>query len=375
MSLITKISSTLAISGFKAKLQGWIFKKKLLKFSGRYAWEPEACFYCPEMCRFSCPVAEARRDNTVTPRAKMSLLHLAERGFSDEQVAGSSEQRLWVLEQCSGCGRCTEYCVYENRVAMNLGKGRGEHFARQSLRAASQGREPDLIDLKAFNAMLDELTALKGVVLLCEPGRKQWWLDRPKLLGALGAESVCDAKLFQKEWMWGKLGPSQIEAVGDALSECTQLWVESPEAGWFLARAVKDELEALNAEIRVVWQRFFSEFSQLELPPGTSLHESFFLARHFPRLGYSIPMYERGLMPFHSGWNMLDCGGEGFYRLAHPATAATMGSRFLFDLSKDGRKVERLICQNLSCVEHLKGQTGAEVIYWLDELDRKAELR
>src|SRR5262245_45637674 len=134
MSLIQKISSTLGISGFKSSLRSWIFKKKLLKFSGRFRWEPEACFYCPEMCRFSCPVAETLRDNTVTPRGKMSLLHLAERGFSAERVAGSESQRLWFLDQCTGCGRCTEYCVYENDVATHLRQARAEHFARETAR-------------------------------------------------------------------------------------------------------------------------------------------------------------------------------------------------------------------------------------------------
>ena len=67
MSLIATISST---------LKTWVFKKKASggSASSLPAGALEACYYCPEMCRFACPVAETLRDNTVTPRGKMSLL-------------------------------------------------------------------------------------------------------------------------------------------------------------------------------------------------------------------------------------------------------------------------------------------------------------
>ena len=78
-------------------LKTWVFKKKLLQFSGRYPRDPQACFYCPEMCRFSCDVAEALRADTVTPRGKMSLLHLINQGHSITDIAGNSEQMLWYL--------------------------------------------------------------------------------------------------------------------------------------------------------------------------------------------------------------------------------------------------------------------------------------
>lgn len=347
MKLIQSISST---------LRTWIFKKKLLKFSDRYRMDPQACFYCPEMCRFSCPVAETLRTNTVTPRGKMSLLHLAERGVPVEQVAGSEAEREWFLEQCTGCGRCTEYCVYEIDVASNL---RAERAKRMSVGSPAA---------KAVVKCVDELKGLSGTVLLCEPGRADWWRSNGKLLEKLGVRTVSEAVLPHREWSWGKLSDAEVEEIGEALSGCSQIWAESPEAGWFLAKAVREEREALKAEVRVVWQRLFTEFAGLELGADVSVHESYHLTRLFPRLGISIPMYERGLLPFHSGWNVIDCGGEGFYPHAHPEHAREMGVRFLHDLRKDGRNVERIICQSLSCVEHLKALTESKVTYWLDEL-------
>lgn len=350
MKLIRSISST---------LKTWVFKKKLLKFSDRYRWETQACFYCPEMCRFSCPVAENLRHDGTTPRGKMSLVHLAERGYADEKIAGSAEERQWFLDQCTGCGRCTEYCVYENDVATHLRDERARYFEKTDQLARTDSMAP----------LLEGLKTLSGNVLICEPGRKDWWQARPALLAELEVSAVSDLPLPHKEWSWGKVTKPQLEAIGFALSACRQIWVESPEAGWLLAKGVKDEREAFGAEIRLVWQRLFGSFASAEPSTTVVFHESYHLARLFPRLDYSIPMYERGLMPFHHGWNMLDCGGEGHYALAEPELAREMARRFLFDLEKDGRKVSKIICQNLSCVSHLQVATGLPVSYWLDELD------
>jgi hypothetical protein len=354
MRLIQSISST---------LRTWVFKKKLLRFSERFSRDPQACFYCPEMCRFSCPTAETLKSNTVTPRGKMSLLHLSERGYSDAHVAGSSARREWFLEQCTGCGRCTEFCVHEVDVASNLRDARKAHFAAEGA---------SLAEASTRLRELAPLHGLKGIVLLCEPGRLEWWKSRPALLEELGVREVADAALPHREWAWGKLGDEEADAVGEALSGCSQLWVESPEAAWFLARGVKHEREALRAEVRLVWQKFFHLLATSELGPDAVFHESFHLSRQFPRLGYSIPMYEKGFMPFHGGWNAWDCGGESFYPVAHPGPAKELGRRFLEDLEKDGRRIGRIVCQSLSCAAHLRELTGAAVTYWLDEVGGEA---
>jgi hypothetical protein len=218
---------------------------------------------------------------------------------------------------------------------------------------------------------LTELAKLQGTVLLCEEGRKAWWGERRSMLDELGvaADHVAEIPLPHREWAWGKLGGEQLRAIGKALSECSQIWVESPEVAWFLAKAVKEGTESLNAEVRLVWQRFYGAFTSGERGPATSFHESWHLARLLPRLGYSIPMHERGLLPFHHGWNVLDCGGESFYRLANPTASRGIGERFLEDLVKDGRALEKIVCQSLACVEHLRGLTDVEVSYWLDELE------
>jgi Fe-S oxidoreductase len=71
------------------------------------------------MCRFACPVAEARGSEEVTPWGLMTLLGLvrAKRVPVDAELG-----RLFA--QCTGCRRCRTFCVHENEVADALVEGR-----------------------------------------------------------------------------------------------------------------------------------------------------------------------------------------------------------------------------------------------------------
>src|SRR4051812_5534741 len=92
----------------------------LLRFPGGDPQSSVACVYCPEMCRFSCPTAVVSGNDAVTPCNKMGLL------YKEEKWPGklSSEGPLWPIYDCTGCGRCTEYCVYEMPVQERLFEAR-----------------------------------------------------------------------------------------------------------------------------------------------------------------------------------------------------------------------------------------------------------
>lgn len=74
----------------------------------------ELCAYCPKMCRFSCPVAEADSRETLTPWGKMSAPFLAARGGLSLEAAFETS---WA---CTGCAHCTEYCLHGNDVGASL---------------------------------------------------------------------------------------------------------------------------------------------------------------------------------------------------------------------------------------------------------------
>ena len=80
------------------------------------------CAFCPKMCRSACPVSEAEKRETVTPWAKMSLVHLGRTG----QVPLATPSAQQALEACTGCGACVEQCAHGNPVTETL-------FAARSL--------------------------------------------------------------------------------------------------------------------------------------------------------------------------------------------------------------------------------------------------
>jgi dimethylglycine catabolism B len=74
------------------------------------------CAYCPKMCRSACPVSETEKRESVTPGAKMSLVHLGRSGGTKLTTAAAHK----VVEACTGCGACSEQCAHGNPVAETL---------------------------------------------------------------------------------------------------------------------------------------------------------------------------------------------------------------------------------------------------------------
>src|SRR5688500_5740348 len=84
------------------------------------------CAYCPKMCRFSCPVAEADAREALTPWGKMSagfLLSTPKPGLSLEAAFETS----WG---CTACGHCTDYCAHGNEVPLALAAIRAAGVAK-----------------------------------------------------------------------------------------------------------------------------------------------------------------------------------------------------------------------------------------------------
>ncbi len=77
------------------------------------------CTYCPKMCRFSCPTADAESRETATPWGMMRLLELAK----DNSVALDHEVAD-AFYHCTGCRRCQTYCEHDNDVPRALWKAR-----------------------------------------------------------------------------------------------------------------------------------------------------------------------------------------------------------------------------------------------------------
>lgn len=73
-----------------------------------YRKEIEYCAYCPKLCRFACPVAEAEQRETVTPTGKMTLLHLLRMGALDW-----SRDIVEPIYHCTGCLISNTFCEHK----------------------------------------------------------------------------------------------------------------------------------------------------------------------------------------------------------------------------------------------------------------------
>lgn len=82
-----------------------------MKMDARLETQTDYCTYCPKLCRFSCPVAEAESRETVTPWGLMSLLRAVRR----EEVELTAEVGE-VFFHCAGCLRCQTFCKHEHDV-------------------------------------------------------------------------------------------------------------------------------------------------------------------------------------------------------------------------------------------------------------------
>jgi Fe-S oxidoreductase len=78
------------------------------------------CAFCPKMCRFACPVAEAAPTESLSTWGKMTASHLVQTGRRavDEDAARA-------VHACTGCMRCTSFCKHENEVGPALFAARG----------------------------------------------------------------------------------------------------------------------------------------------------------------------------------------------------------------------------------------------------------
>ncbi len=326
-----------------------------------------ACFYCPEMCRFVCPTAEAQRDNSITPRAKMSLIHLAEKGVDLEKTFGGWDRVLWTLDQCVSCGRCTEFCAWEVPVGKRLREERSKIYERLNKTKSDESSVTKIYGEKIF---------------FVDPLKEKWWkeeeLFQKQVLRYIGCTVISKLGLDYNLWESGQLSQESEKSILKNLEVLFRnnhkiVFESAEEARAVLAIAEKYKK---NFKFNLLWQELFSEFSNLDFGPEISFHEIGALSRILPRFGISVPMHERGFLPQHSGWNSIACGGEGFYSTKYKNEAHEMTLRFWKDLKEDRREIKTLICQSANCENHLKEfekNENAQVTYWVEFL--KNELK
>lgn len=95
----------------------------------------DLCTFCPRLCSHACPVSLHSGRETLTPQSKMATLgRLRERlahsapseGEPGPEAASISPQATAPLYGCTGCGACTNPCLYKVEPARELMRGRAD---------------------------------------------------------------------------------------------------------------------------------------------------------------------------------------------------------------------------------------------------------
>ncbi|PIU68761.1 MAG: hypothetical protein COS84_00605, partial [Armatimonadetes bacterium CG07_land_8_20_14_0_80_40_9] len=73
------------------------------------------CTFCPKMCRFACPVAEALDSETLIPSGKLTLLYLLQ-----DKALEINKEMVEVFYKCTTCMACRTYCKHEIEVPQVL---------------------------------------------------------------------------------------------------------------------------------------------------------------------------------------------------------------------------------------------------------------
>src|SRR3989344_4795742 len=73
------------------------------------------CTFCPKLCRFSCPVAEADRNEATTPWGKMTTMKMVE-----EKRLPMNAETMGLAYKCLNCRASQSVCEHDNPVSSVL---------------------------------------------------------------------------------------------------------------------------------------------------------------------------------------------------------------------------------------------------------------
>jgi dimethylglycine catabolism B len=143
--------------------------------------DAEHCSYCPKMCRYTCPVAEATGLESVTPWGIDRVIAAMARG--DELTAGEMLP-VWA---CTGCRQCGGACVPGLDLPAHVRAGRRH--------AVAAGAVPEGIDAEAGRdrplSTALQAGATPGAPTVVFPGCRS--ADDDALAAVLGAAGIAYA--------------------------------------------------------------------------------------------------------------------------------------------------------------------------------------
>ena len=330
------------------------------------------CTYCPKMCRFACPVAEAEARETVTPWGLMGLLFAVREG--GVELSGEVGE---AFHHCTSCLRCQTFCRHDNDVPAALLEARQAQVERGlPLPEALQGLDllmeehgspfgavPELGEEAASvfeedaevifapactrRAQLSASVVTSGRVLARLLGEPVALLDEVE-----GRPNHCcggslkEAGYASQAASWQDRVIGAVEGRRLVVTDCATLLQElrdrpgAPRAA-HLAEVIADRLEGASAEIEgeVFWHDACTVGRRLGLYEEARRAAEAALGRSPSEL-----------------WQCREearcCGGGAHYRRVDPEGAARAAEVFMDDLRNHGTQV--VVTAEPRCVHHLR---------------------
>ncbi len=334
------------------------------------------CTYCPKLCRFSCPVAEAENRETVTPWGLNRLLELVKDGAvePDESVAET-------FYHCTACRRCQTWCKHDNDLAESmfaarawmreLGhvpelmegfveffyEGKSPHTEADDLHESTHGAfdpkgsvvfMPDCETRKHYPDLIERVGKLLEDLL----GEKARLATRDSREGsaccgfpALAAGDDAGYRRYRNE-LFAELGECDY-----VLTDCAAFATLHREGGSFGWESL-DEPEVVHI---IEFLAEFSDALPVEEPLDATtmkLHDSCFVGRH-------LELYDETrevLTAISDGrfdefqFNRDDapcCGGAAHYHVIAPEASKRCASSRLEQLDREGGK--SVVCGSATC--------------------------
>ncbi|HOX46652.1 MAG TPA: (Fe-S)-binding protein [Myxococcota bacterium] len=339
------------------------------------------CTYCPKLCRFCCPTAEAERSETVTPWFKMTLAELTRLGRR-APAGGPAE----VFQHCLGCLHCRTHCRHQNdvpgallaarAVALEAGaappattallerfRARGNPWGEDLAAARSAAVPAELLVPEAQAVLFPGCQALRA------PARHLTPLLG--LLAALGVEHVgvfsgpevcCGAPLWQAGDLQGLRAHGR--ALAQRLAPARTILCPCPTCAWVLGVVLREAGCAPSGQV-VTLDAFLAPFLRAREParqvPGRWVfHDPCYLTRYLER-GETTRQALQGALReplLESAWSGQDaacCGGGGLVPHSLPGVARQAAALRAAQLEASG--AEGVVTACPGCVRQL-GEAG-----------------
>lgn len=348
------------------------------------------CTYCPKLCRFSCPVAEAECRETVTPWGLMRLLE-----FTRTEDFEVDEHVAKTFYHCTGCARCQTWCNHRNDVPKAMWSARAwsveqghlpevlgdieANFdavgAARIFAELEQERVDEIFDQKSSIAFFPdchtrerhpELVLMAGKLLHELLGFKVRLLSRVGHEGAgccgfelkaAGLASAYEAHGQELSKSWS--------GVKKIISDCAP----------FVAMRENPTRYLLDEDVVASWPKLehiietLAEFVD-ENPPqarlasgGVMLHDSCYVGRHLNLYDatrqVAAALFEQLPTSFHLDRDQASCcGAANHYDQINPTGAKACAQEILDQMQREGG--EALLCGQANC-KHAFGQITDDV--------------